>query len=161
MELKIKKLRENSIMPTKATEFAAGWDCYISGFGRWNSQLNKVSDLNIERYNLVQNKVIACMLGFSTEIPPGYYAKVVPRSGLAIKHGITIINSPGTIDSDYRGEWIAIMSNLSSYPHTLSVGDKICQFIIDKCIDVDLIVNASLSESERGANGFGSSDKSE
>ena len=100
-----------------------------------------------------------CPLGFASEIPKGYYGAVVPRSGLALWEGISIVNSPGTIDAGYRNEWGAIVVNLSNKSITLNKGDKICQFIIRKLVDYELETVEELSNSERSLGGFGSTGK--
>lgn len=93
--------------------------------------------------------------GLFIELPYGYEAQIRPRSGLAIKHGITCLNSPGTIDSDYRGEIKIILINLSNEEHIISHGDRIAQMIIHQTIKADWIEVKVLNESKRGAGGFG------
>lgn len=93
--------------------------------------------------------------GLFVEIPAGYEAQVRPRSGLALKHGITVLNSPGTIDADYRGEICVILINLSDKPFTINEGDRIAQMIISKHERVNWSLVAELSDTERGAGGFG------
>jgi dUTP pyrophosphatase len=95
-------------------------------------------------------------LGFATAIPEGYYVSVVPRSGNALWKGLTILNTPGTIDSGYRNEWMAIVVNVSNENVTIEKGERICQFILQKLIDFDLDPVENLPESERGLGGFGS-----
>jgi dUTP pyrophosphatase len=93
--------------------------------------------------------------GLFIELPHGYEAQIRPRSGLAIKHGITCLNSPGTIDSDYRGEIKIILINLSNEEHTIQHGDRIAQMIIHQTIQAEWIEVKVLNESKRGAGGFG------
>ncbi|HVX24939.1 MAG TPA: dUTP diphosphatase [Parafilimonas sp.] len=93
--------------------------------------------------------------GLFIELPHGYEAQIRPRSGLAIKHGITCLNSPGTIDSDYRGEIKVILINLSDEEHIIQHGDRIAQMIIHQTIKADWIEVKVLNESKRGAGGFG------
>jgi dUTP pyrophosphatase len=93
--------------------------------------------------------------GLFIELPHGYEAQIRPRSGLAIKHGITCLNSPGTIDSDYRGEIKVILINLSNEEHTIQHGDRIAQMIIHQTIQAEWIEVKVLNESKRGAGGFG------
>jgi dUTP pyrophosphatase len=92
---------------------------------------------------------------FSIEIPEGYEIQVRPRSGLAIKNGIGLLNSPGTIDSDYRGEIKIIMFNFSKDKFKISRGDRIAQLILSKYYSVSLIESIDLKESDRGEGGFG------
>jgi len=93
--------------------------------------------------------------GLFMEIPVGYEGQVRPRSGLAIKSGITVLNSPGTIDADYRGEVKVILINLSEADFTIKSGDRIAQLIIAKCEQPQVVEVETLSETERGAGGFG------
>ena len=93
--------------------------------------------------------------GLYIEMPEGYEAQVRPRSGLAIKHGITVINSPGTIDADYRGEICVELINLSNKPYTIYSGERIAQLVFNKCEQAELVEVEELSETERGEGGFG------
>lgn len=90
------------------------------------------------------------------EIPEGYEAQVRPRSGLAVKNGITVLNSPGTIDSDYRGEIGVLLINLGKNDFEINFGDRIAQLIISKYEKADLIEADSITETERGDGGYGS-----
>jgi len=94
--------------------------------------------------------------GLFLELPVGYEAQVRPRSGLALKHGITVLNAPGTIDADYRGEVKVLLVNLSNTPFTIHDGDRIAQMVIAKCQQVTWKPVAILSPSKRGAGGYGS-----
>lgn len=95
--------------------------------------------------------------GLFIELPVGYEAQVRPRSGLAFKNGVTCLNSPGTIDADYRGEVGVILANLSKDEFTINDGDRIAQLVIAKHETAEWIPVESLEETERGAGGFGSS----
>jgi dUTP pyrophosphatase len=95
--------------------------------------------------------------GLFIEVPEGFEAQVRPRSGLAIKNGITVLNSPGTIDADYRGEVKVILINLSNEPFTIQSGDRIAQMIIAQYEKIAWNEVGELSETERGSGGFGSS----
>lgn len=97
--------------------------------------------------------------GLYLELPHGYEAQVRPRSGLAIKKGLSIPNSPGTIDSDYRGEVKVIVINLSNEPQVIEPSERIAQVIIAKYEQISWAEVDALSESERGAGGFGSTGK--
>ncbi len=94
--------------------------------------------------------------GLFIEIPKGFEGQIRARSGLAIKHGISLINGIGTIDSDYRGELKIAIVNLSNVPFTINNGDRVAQLIINKYERVDLIEVESIDETERGTGGFGS-----
>ena len=97
--------------------------------------------------------------GLKIAIPEGYEVQVRPRSGLAIKHGITLLNTPGTIDSDYRGELKVIMVNLSKDEYTINPQERIGQLVLNKVAQMELIEVDSLDETERGAGGFGHTGK--
>jgi dUTP pyrophosphatase len=97
--------------------------------------------------------------GLFIELPIGYEAQIRPRSGLSIKKGLSLVNSPGTIDSDYRGEIGIIMVNLSNEAQTIEPGERIAQMVIAKYEQVKLEEVAILSETDRGAGGFGSTGK--
>ena len=97
--------------------------------------------------------------GLFIELPEGYEAQIRPRSVLAAKWGITILNSPGTIDADYRGEIKIIVVNLSNEPFTISNGDRIAQMVIARHEKADWILSDQLNESSRGAGGFGHTGK--
>lgn len=98
--------------------------------------------------------------GLYMEIPEGYEGQVRPRSGLAIKSGITVLNSPGTIDADYRGQVCVILINLSDKAFVINSGDRIAQLIIAKCEQLEPVQVETLSETERGEGGFGHTGKS-
>ena len=93
--------------------------------------------------------------GLYIALPEGYEAQMRPRSGLALKHGITLLNTPGTIDADYRGEIGVILVNLSSEPFVVNDGERICQMVVAPHVRVEWQPEASLDETERGAGGFG------
>ncbi len=94
--------------------------------------------------------------GIYIELPVGYEAQIRPRSGLAAKKGISLVNSPGTIDADYRGEIGVILVNLSNEPFTVEKGERIAQMVIAKHEQAEWVLVDELGESERGAGGFGS-----
>jgi dUTP pyrophosphatase len=93
--------------------------------------------------------------GLFIELPEGYEAQIRPRSGLAAKHGITVLNSPGTIDADYRGEIKVILVNLSNMAFTIENGERIAQMVVAKHENVEWLETESLSVTERGTGGFG------
>lgn len=97
--------------------------------------------------------------GLFIELPDGYEAQIRPRSGLAAKRGLTMLNSPGTIDSDYRGEIKCIVVNLSNEPQTIEPGERIAQMVIARYEQISWLETAELTETERGAGGFGSTGK--
>jgi dUTP pyrophosphatase len=105
----------------------------------------------------LERKLIAT--GLFLEIPHGYEVQVRPRSGLAYKNGVTVLNAPGTIDADYRGEVGVLLINLSNEPFTIASGDRIAQLVVAKVEQIDWKPTSQLSETERGEGGFGSTGK--
>ena len=140
MKVKVINKSENSL-PQYATPLSAGMDVRAA-----NEQPIKIDPL--------QRAIVPT--GLFLEIPAGYEVQVRPRSGLAAKKGITVLNAPGTIDEDYRGEVCVILVNLSSEPFVVENGERIAQLVLSRheCIEWDEC--RSLSESERGDGGFGS-----
>jgi dUTP diphosphatase len=94
--------------------------------------------------------------GFALELPEGYEAQVRPRSGLALKHGVTLLNTPGTIDADYRGEVMVLLINHGSEKFTIRRGDRIAQLVIAPVNHVEIVAVETLGATERGPGGFGS-----
>lgn len=97
--------------------------------------------------------------GLVLEIPAGYEGQVRPRSGLALKHGVTVLNAPGTIDSDYRGEVQVILINLSDTPFVVRHGDRVAQMVVAPVTRAELVEADALAASARGAGGFGSTGR--
>ncbi|MBN8183486.1 MULTISPECIES: dUTP diphosphatase [Stappiaceae] len=97
--------------------------------------------------------------GLAMALPAGFEAQVRPRSGLAAKHGVTVLNTPGTIDADYRGEVKVILINLGDDPFEISRGDRIAQMVIAPVLQADIVEVEVLSETERGSGGFGSTGR--
>ena len=93
--------------------------------------------------------------GFAIELPDGYEAQIRPRSGLALRHGLGVANSPGTVDSDYRGEIKVILINFGQEAYTLIRGERIAQLVVAPVTRVDLVEVTELGETQRGAGGFG------
>ncbi len=131
-------------LPHYATIWSAGMDI------RANLE-EPVSLLPLER------KLIPT--GLFIELPEGFEAQIRPRSGLALKKGITVLNTPGTIDADYRGEIGVILVNLSNETFTIEDGERICQMVIAAHAKAEWVVVDSLNETERGAGGFGHTGK--
>lgn len=140
MEVKIIN-KSNNILPSYETKNSAGMDL---------------------RAYLPEGQIVIKPLqrmivstGLFMEIPEGYEGQVRPRSGLAIKSGITVLNSPGTIDADYRGEVKIILINLSDNEFVINSGDRIAQIVFAKCEQMDIIDVEEISSTERGEGGFG------
>ncbi len=143
MQIRIKRLRPDAALPEYAHGAAedAGMDLRA-----------------VERTVLAPNVPLGVPTGLSIELPSGYEAQIRPRSGLALKHAITVPNSPGTIDPGYRGEIKVILLNLGKADYTIEKGDRIAQMVIARYEAIEL-AEGELSETGRGAGGFGSSGR--
>jgi len=141
--LKMTKVHERIELPKYESEGAAGMD------------LRAFLDSDMEISPLDRTKVST---GLKIEIPDGYEAQIRPRSGLAINYGLTVLNSPGTIDSDYRGIIEVILVNLGRENVIIKDGQRIAQLVISKVCRADIIKSDTLNESKRGSGGFGSTD---
>lgn len=108
---------------------------------------------------LVPRKPVLVPTGLFLELPIGYEAQIRPRSGMALKHALTVPNSPGTIDAGYRGEVSVIVLNAGEESYHVKRGERIAQMVISKLPDVEMVQVEALSESKRGAGGFGSTGK--
>jgi dUTP pyrophosphatase len=108
---------------------------------------------------LASGKYALVPTGLTIALPPGYEAQVRPRSGLASKHGVTVLNAPGTVDADYRGEVGVLLINHGETPFTIRRGERIAQMVIASVARAELVAAASLSATERGSGGFGSTGR--
>ncbi|MFX0048821.1 MAG: dUTP diphosphatase [Candidatus Hermodarchaeota archaeon] len=162
LKIPFKKINEETIIPKPSKKGDAGADAHIMGFKKIVNEkgIKELIEINADSYTLKPLERIGCSLGFATAIPEGYYFKVVPRSGLALWQGLSIVNSPGTIDTGYRNEWMAVVVNLSNINITLRRGERICQIILGKIQQYEFVETDELPESERGLGGFGSTGKS-
>ena len=140
-KIKIKKLSNEVLTPKYETPGSSGMD--IAAY------INEDIIINSGDKALIPT-------GFSLSIPQGYEVQIRPRSGLAIKKGITILNTPGTIDSDYRGEVKVVLINLSKDKFTVQNGERIAQMVVCPIIQVSIEEVKELSETNRGIGGFGS-----
>lgn len=143
MQIKIVN-KSNHALPAYETSGAAGMD--IRAFIETDIELKPL-----------ERKLVPT--GLYIELPEGYEAQLRPRSGLALKHGISLPNSPATIDSDYRGEIKVALINLSNEPFTIKTGDRIAQMVIARHEKAEWISVETLSETKRGEGGFGSTGK--
>jgi len=141
VHVKFVKAHERIVLPQYESEGAAGMD--LRAF------LN--NDISIKPFG--REKIPT---GLKIELPHGYEAQVRPRSGLAIKTGLTVLNSPGTIDSDYRGDLDVILINLGTEDVTIKDGDRIAQLVVTPVCRVCIVQTDTLSQSQRGSAGFGS-----
>ncbi len=142
MKIKFKKLNDKAIIPEYKTEGAAGFDI--------NVLLDKDSEI------LKKGEVKLFKTGLAIALPDGYEAQVRSRSGLSLKNGVIVLNAPGTIDSDYRGEIGIIMTNCGQEDFVVENGSRIAQIVIAKYEKAEIEVVEDLDETERGADGFGS-----
>jgi dUTP pyrophosphatase len=108
---------------------------------------------------LAPGKHVMVPTALTIALPPGYEAQVRPRSGLAAKHGITVLNSPGTVDADYRGEINVLLINHGDAPFTIRRGERIAQMVIAPVVQAELVPVATLSSTARGSGGFGSTGR--
>jgi len=139
-EIRIKKLHPNASIPRYMTDLAAGMD---------------IQALLDEPLTLQPGERCLVPTGLAMAIPVGFEVQVRPRSGLAIKHGIALVNSPGTIDADYRGEVRIIMINLGPEAFTIHSGDRIAQLVVAPVCQAVLTEVAELPDTARGSGGFG------
>lgn len=145
LNIRFKKLHNDAVIPSKATSGSAAYDlCCVEDFFLFNGETKIVK------------------LGFATDIPLGWCAKISPRSGLSIKEGITIINSPGIVDCDYRDEWGVILHKIGVYGgqsyKAFEKGDRIAQVMFEECSEATFEVVDELSKTKRDG-GFGSTGK--
>ena len=143
MEIKVIN-RSTNELPAYATSLSAGMDI--------RANLSESLILQPLERRLVPT-------GLFLEIPEGFEVQIRPRSGLAFKHGITVLNSPGTIDADYRGEVGVLLVNLSNEPFEIQHGERIAQMVVVSYTQAELIETTELSATDRGSGGFGSTGK--
>ncbi len=137
---KIKIKIKGKYIPQYQSEQAAGCDLY--------ADIDDPVVLEPGKYNIVPT-------GVRIELPQGYEAQVRPRSGMAMRHGIGILNAPGTIDADYRGEIKVILFNLGQEPFRIESGDRIAQLVFNRVVQAQFILVDKLKETKRGNGGFG------
>lgn len=140
--VKVKILNPDVIVPKYQTEEAAGFDLH-----------------SIEEKTIKAGERDVIKTGLAVALPKGYELQVRPRSGLALKNGITVLNTPGTVDSDYRGELMVILLNTSNEDFAVKKGDRIAQAVIKEILQADFAVVDELDSTERGTGGFGSTGK--
>ncbi|PAF52653.1 dUTP diphosphatase [Helicobacter sp. 13S00477-4] len=140
MKIKIKKIHPNAIIPEYQSKGAAGFDLCALG-----------------DYVILPSKIALIKTGLSLSIESGFELQIRPRSGLALKNGISVLNTPGTVDSDYRGEIMIILINHLDKDFVISNGDRIAQGVISKVYQAEFIECKELDDTTRGCSGFGSS----
>ncbi|MBR5516589.1 MAG: dUTP diphosphatase [Firmicutes bacterium] len=140
MKAEIKIISKSGVLPTYETEGSAGADL--------RAYLDEPVTLQPGERRLVPT-------GLFVELPVGIEAQIRARSGMAIKHGIGLVNGVGTVDSDYRGEWNVPLINFSNEPYTIHNGDRIAQVVFASYVKGEFVVTETIDETERGAGGFG------
>ena len=140
MKAEIKIISKSGVLPTYETEGSAGADL--------RAYLDEAVTLQPGERRLVPT-------GLFVELPVGIEAQIRARSGMAIKHGIGLVNGVGTVDSDYRGEWNVPLINFSNEPYTIHNGDRIAQVVFASYVKGEFVVTETIDETERGAGGFG------
>ncbi len=139
--VRIKKLNAGAILPSYGSEYAAGMDLYALTDGE---------------VSIAPGQTVLIHTGVATEIPDGYAGLVYARSGLASKKGLAPANKVGVIDADYRGEIMVALHNHGALPQTIGNGERIAQMVISPCVRAELEESDELSDTVRGAGGFGS-----
>ncbi len=140
MTVRFRKLRPAALLPRYMTAGAAGMDLASAAEGP---------------LTLLPGERLGVPTGLAMELPAGHEGQVRPRSGLASRHGVTVVNAPGTIDADYRGELVVLLVNLGQAPHTIAPGDRIAQLVIAPVTRAEIVEAEELSDTTRGAGGFG------
>jgi dUTP pyrophosphatase len=146
VEVRLLPHADGLALPAYQTEHAAGLDL-VAAVGEHDA------------LTLAPGERALVPTGLAIALPPGFEAQVRPRSGLALKHGITVLNAPGTIDADYRGEVSVVLINHGSGPFVVRRGERIAQLVIAPVSRAQLSVTAVLSETSRGAGGYGSTGR--
>lgn len=141
MEIKIKKLEENAVIPTRGSAYAAGYDLYAC---------------IDEKVSIYAGETVKVGTGLSIAIPDGYFGAIFARSGLATKEGLRPANCVGVCDSDYRGEYIIALHNDSATMRIIEPGERIAQLVVMPYLAVDFIESDDLDQTDRGSGGFGS-----
>lgn len=142
IQVKLKRLHQDAVIPMYATKGSAGFDLH-----------------SIDSYEIKPKETVLISTGLSLELPEGYELQIRTRSSMAFKYGVVVLNSPGTVDSDYRGEIKVILKNTSNYTYTMCKGDRIAQGVIQEITQASFIEVEELNTTDRGEGGFGSTGK--
>ena len=140
VRVRFRKLKPNAVTPRYMSEHAAGLD---------------LASASVEPIHIEPGARLGVPTGLSLEIPVGFEGQVRPRSGLALRAGVTVLNAPGTIDADYRGEVVVLLVNLGSGTYTINSGDRIAQLVIAPVTRGEFEETTELSATDRGDGGFG------
>ena len=144
IRVRFRKLKPNAVTPRYMSEHAAGLD---------------LASASVEPIHIEPGARLGVPTGLSLEIPVGFEGQVRPRSGLAARHGISVLNTPGTVDEGYRGEVGVILINHGPSAFTVEAGMKIAQMVVSPRVQVSVVEVAELSDTQRGAGGFGSTGR--
>ena len=144
MKVRIKKLNENAVIPTRGSEQAAGYDLYAA---------------TTEPVTILPHETVKVGTGLAIAVPDGYFGAIFARSGLAAKQGLRPANCVGVADSDYRGEYIVALHNDTDFERTISPKERIAQLVVMPYLAVEFEEKDELSETARGEGGFGSTGK--
>lgn len=155
-EIKIKKLFADAIVPERAFATDSGLDLFTYTFERYYSKGLCDTHIMVDTVILHPGDRVLVNTGISATVGPGYEIQIRPRSGLALKNGLTVLNTPGTIDESYRGMMGVIIINLSAEDQTITKGNKIAQMVACPVILSKVVVVEDLDETDRSAGGFGS-----
>lgn len=145
MQIQIKKLKSNAVIPTCGSQYSAGYDLYAA--------------LDTESVVIPAHETVKIGTGLAIALPEGYFGAIFARSGLAAKQGLRPANCVGVADCDYRGEYIVALHNDTDLPKAVQNGDRIAQLVVLPCLALDFEEVDELSDTERGAGGFGSTGK--
>ena len=168
MELKIKKMRDTAILPTFGSAEAAGIDLYacIAGVksftvidSRGRKTEEKLNGLHAKKIWISPNETVLIPSGISCEFPEGYYGQMVPRSSVGTKRGLTLANTIGIIDNDFRAEILMAFKNVGDKSQLIEHGERLAQLILLPYIHINIVETDELSTTERGEGGFGSTGK--
>ena len=140
LKVKIQKINKNAKLPKHMTEYAAGYDLY---------------SCNEKDIVIKSGKVVLVPTGIAISLPKHYEAQIRPRSGLAIKHQLGVLNSPGTIDADYRGEIKIILFNFGENDFVVKPNTRIAQMVVSRYESINFVITDQLDDTNRGSGGFG------
>lgn len=158
MQIKTRLLYPGALLPKKSTQLASGFDLHayeildVDDFLEFKPNV----DHAFSRYTIYPGERVFVRTGIAVEIPEGWEGQVRPRSGLALKHGITVVNTPGTIDADYSGEIGVVLLNTGDHALIITKGERIAQLVFSPVFhNVQLVEGKTRTNTERGSGGFG------
>lgn len=156
IQMKIERVSPDAVIPVRAKETDSGMDVFAYKFMKIFGKPTDAENLNEAEYVVLPPKGrVLVSTGIKATVGPGYEIQVRPRSGLALNKGLTVLNSPGTVDEQYRGEIGVILINASGTKQTIRLGERIAQLVVSRVELVSIVEVKSLDTTERGAGGFG------